>query len=147
MPVNEQFYNKSVKYFNARFDRHIKTEFFHRLYAPEMDSVFPVAPRRMFGYTAIAYMLSSDAARSLVALIHEKGGFVDPADATLTRLMDMVPIVYAPRPMLVHMPPVSKVGQLHSDDSDLWYNEDTVPGAPIIKRPQPWAAGCIKCNL
>jgi hypothetical protein len=140
LAVNEEFLPHSTKKVNDHFFQHIPTTFFYRMYDPAMDRVFPIVPRRRFGYTAISYMISSEATRVLVDLV-DRNGLNSTPDPIIVKLLDLIPGCYVVLPLLVHLPKTTKKELLHADDSDLWYSHDTIPGAPFIAHPTSWIPG------
>ena len=94
---NEQKYAQRVQHVNAHFDQHVASVtdgFFD-----SMDDIPPSQPRRRFPYLAISYIMSSEAARTLVTLVDERG-FVVPASFVLMKLLDLVAGCYRAHPYL-----------------------------------------------
>jgi hypothetical protein len=64
-----------------------------------MDDIPPPQPRRRFPYLATSYIMSSEAARTLVKLVDERG-FVAPVQYVLMKLLDLVSGCYTANPVL-----------------------------------------------
>jgi hypothetical protein len=120
----------STKAISAHFDEHITTTAFDMNFHAMMDTVYPIRPRHRFFYTAIAYMLSSEAAQRLVSLIDEYG-FVAGNDEVAIKLFDMIPGCYVAHPLLVYVSTSSDDSRIHSEDTDIQDNVDPVAGAPL----------------
>ena len=95
---NEQAYVQSVDHVNGHFDQHIATVTEGNF--DSMDDIPPSQPRRRFPYLATSYIMSSEAARTLVKLVDERG-FVVPTQYVLMKLLDLVPGCYTTYPFLV----------------------------------------------
>ena len=73
MAFSMELHTKMVRPVNRRFDEHIPTTNIILYYEPGMDPIPVHKPRRLFPYTAVAYILSSDAARILLKLVDQYG--------------------------------------------------------------------------
>ena len=132
-----ELHPQSIVRVTPHFYEHIPTTLFWRLFDPKIDVAYPIHRRKLTGYTAIAYALSSAAAKKLVSII-ETHGFPQSLDSMLDRMIDLDPACYVVQPLLVNLPTTSNKNQLHADDSDLWHNKDVVTGAPKITFPNDW---------
>jgi hypothetical protein len=128
MSVNAEIYPLAVKEVNPHFDAHIYTQLFMNSYDEETDPIHPSQPRRRFFYTAVAYVLSSHAAQTLVDIV-DTYGFIKPADIMVMKLMDLVAGIYVARPLLVLLPPNSG-DSLHPEDSDIQHDKSPIKGVP-----------------
>jgi hypothetical protein len=126
--INEALYPLSVKAVNKHFDTHVPTRFFERLFDEEIDEIYPIVERKRFGYTALAYVLSPQAAQKLLSLVGTSRR-VPMNDLVLIKLLDLMQGCYTANPLLVITPKTSKPALLHADDSDLQYDHETVKGA------------------
>ena len=103
---------------NDHFARHLPTSYFQHDYLEGVDNFTRGEPTRRFFYTTIAYLISSNAARSLVDFV-AKFGFRKAADHTLYRVLQWTPDAYATTPLLVTIPPRSA-----TNDSDVQYESN-----------------------
>ena len=87
-----------MQHVNAHFDQHIATVSEGNY--DSMDDIPPSQPRRRFPYLATSYIMSSEAARTLVKLVDERG-FVVPAQFVLIKLLDLVSGCYTANSLLV----------------------------------------------
>ena len=94
---NEYEYTQRVEHVNAHFDQHIAM--LSEGNYDSMDDIPPSQPRRRFPYLATSYIMSSEAARTLVQLV-DKRGFVVPAQYVLMKLLDLVSGCYTAYPCL-----------------------------------------------
>lgn len=88
---------------NDHFSQHRLTQYFQHDFLEGVDNFTRGEPTRRFFYTSIAYLISSNAARSLVDHIRTFG-FRKAADHTLYRLMAWTPRTYAVTPLPVTIP-------------------------------------------
>ena len=65
-----------------------------------MDDIKPHQPRRRFPYNAIAYIMSTAAAKTLVNLVDTRGFLASAPDA-LGKLLDLMDGCYTATPLLV----------------------------------------------
>ena len=132
----DSLYSTMTTRFNRRFDTHIPTTKVILYYDPGMDPIHVSKPRRIFPYTAVAYILSSEAARILVSLV-DKYGFVQPADHMVDKLMDLTGTSYTAHPLLVVLPKPTKAVD-HADESDIQRNFYRIINAPPMENPPFW---------
>ena len=133
---NEEFYNRSTRHVNKHFDAHVPTEFFWRLYTNEVDHIHPTEVRKRFFYTAIAYALSSQAARMLLRIV-DRFGFIEASDLMLIKILDLADDCFTTYPLLVGFPPKTK-HEVIFDDSDIASNLVVIAGAPPYPKRDPW---------
>ncbi len=122
---------------NDHFRKHVPTTGFYGNFDPEIDRIYPIQPRNRFLYTAISYMLSSEAARVLVDIV-DQYSFVTAADSMLIKLQDLVPGCYVTSEMLVNIPMPADLSLATSDDSNIKFEKQRLTGAPDIAPPASW---------
>ncbi len=122
---------------SKHFDLHVPSSFMDRDFNPDIDTVYPLHPRRRFQYISISYMLSSSAARHLVSLV-EAHGIVSAPDFMLMKLLDLVSGCYTLNPLLIAYPVPENSLQPHSDDTDIQTVNEQVTGAPAPYTKTPW---------
>lgn len=108
---------------NDYFARHQPTLYFSHEYLDGVDNFTRGAPTRRYFYTSIAYLISSNAARSLVDMV-ATFGFRKAVDHTLYRVMAWTPDTFATTPLLVAIPP-----RLAHNDSDVQYESNLLEDA------------------
>lgn len=143
-PYMAQRHTMSVYPFNRHFNEPALTQLFQKNYDPPLDETNPAYSRYRFFYTAIAYAISSRAARVLVQLVDDFG-FERECDQMLIKLMDLPETqdgVYSTNPLLVHPPEHSS--DYHSKDTDIWSSTVSFSGIPY---GQPWWDTYTKAEL
>lgn len=115
---------------SPHFDEHLPNHIFDNNFHPMIDTVYPTRARPRFFYTAIAYMLSSEAAQRLVTMIAEYG-FVAGNDEMAIKLFDLMPGCYVAHPFLVQLSTPENANRVHSEDTDIQDDHESIPGAPL----------------
>ena len=94
---NDVYFRESTVAVNSHFVEHV-ARLLDGNY-DNMDHLLPTQPRKRFWYSSRAYVMSTEAAKTLTSLVREKG-FLVPTFAVLMKLLDLIDGCYTAYPML-----------------------------------------------
>jgi hypothetical protein len=114
-------YQMNVRAVNSHFLQHVPWVLGEN--HDSMDQGPATQPRRRFPYLAIAYVMSSHAARVLVELVEAKG-FVVPAHVVLMKVLDLSKGCYTAAPF------IAQISQQRLDPSLIKSPAPTTPSSP-----------------